>query len=410
MRRRTTWLLGLLSAAGLIAGTAAPGSTAPGAVVRGEVQPAAVTTTATFNDPAGGTAAQSRIRDHITGLIGQAPAGSTITVVMYTFTENAVTDALAAAKARGVHVKVILDHTSSVMTGGEYSRLAAALGTDRTRSSWVYACPAGRGCVGTRKLPGDSDGAINHNKFFLFSSTGGADKVVVQTSANMTNTQRTDLFNNAVTIVDAGLYDIYQAYFTDLLSYGTSATGLDHYYRTPASGPYKAYFFPRREAAGTAYDNDASTDTVKLILDNVGCAAGTRVRMAASLFTRDEVAAKLVALKNAGCSVTLAHDGASGSTSAAVENVLYGKLTKRVQCAENRDGGLPKVGLHSKYLLVEGTYNGTPGRKLVFTGSHNYTYPALRANDETLLRIEHAGLYDRFRADHDHLMEYCAGS
>ncbi|MFV2117911.1 phospholipase D-like domain-containing protein [Streptomyces sp. Act-28] len=401
MRRRTTWLLGLPTAAALIAGTTAVPAAA-------EPEAAPVTTTATFNDPAGDTAAQSRIRDHVVDLIGRAPAGSTISVAMYTFTENTVTDALAAAHARGVRVRVILDHTSVTMTGGEHGRLAEVLGTDRTRPSWVHACPAGRGCIGSRKLPNDTDGAINHNKFLLFSSTGGADRVVVQTSANLTNTQRTDLFNNAVTIVDAGLYDNYLAYFGDLLAHGTS-TGTDHYYRTPtsATGPYKTYFFPRRESSPKAPDDDAATDTVKLVLDNVGCAGGaTRVRVAANLFTRDEVAAKLVELHRAGCAVHLAYDG-GGSMGSAVAGVLAGRLTAQAACDEPRAGGTP-VRLHSKYLLVEGTYNGRTGRKIVFTGSHNYTYPALRANDETLLKIDDAALYDRFEADHRHLMSYCA--
>ncbi|MFJ7066592.1 phospholipase D-like domain-containing protein [Streptomyces sp. NPDC101115] len=402
MRRPTRLLLALAASAGLLAVPSPAGAA-----------DAPVTTTATFNDPSGDATAQNRVRDHIVDLVGRAPAGSTITAGLYTFTDDSVTDALGAAKTRGVNVRVIVDHTSATMAGGEYDRLVTRLGTDRTQGSWVFACPAGRGCIGSRQLPGDTDGAINHNKFWLFSSTGGADDVVVQTSANMTGVQRTDLFNNAVTIVDSGLYGIYQAYFADLLHHGSSTGGLNHYYKTPTSGtgPYKAYFFPRQEASGSSYDSDASTDTVKLILDNVSCAGGaTQIRMAANLFTRDEVASKLVALKNAGCSVVLAHDGAPGSMSAGVESVISGKLTQRVQCYEDRGTGVAKAGLHSKYLLVEGTYDGVAGRKLVWTGSHNYTYPALRANDETLLKIDDAALYGLYKANHQYLMTYCAGS
>ncbi|MEU7015620.1 phospholipase D-like domain-containing protein [Streptomyces sp. NPDC046385] len=400
MRRPTRLVLALAAAVGLLAASPAPAG----------ADTTAVTTTATFNDPSGDAAAQDRVRDHIIGLIGQTPAGATITAGLYTFTDDTVTDALGAAKDRGVNVRVVVDHTSVTMTGGEYTRLVARLGTDRAQGSWVFACPAGRGCIGSRQLPGDPDGAINHNKFWLFSNTGGANDVVVQTSANMTGVQRTDLFNNAVTIVDTGLYGIYQDYFADLLAYGSSTTGLSHYYKTPASGPYKAYFFPRKEAAGTTYDNDASTDTVKLILDNVSCTGGTQIRMAANLFTRDEVATKLVALKNAGCSVILAHDGAPGSMGASVESIISGKLTQRVQCYEDRGAGVAKAGLHSKYLLIEGVYDGVAGRKLVWTGSHNYTYPALRANDETLLKIDDPALYAQFKANHQYLMTYCAGS
>ncbi|MFJ9829637.1 phospholipase D-like domain-containing protein [Streptomyces sp. NPDC101160] len=399
--RFTRPLLALAAAAGLLTAAPAPAGAAP----------APVTTTATFNDPSGDATAQNRIRDHIADLVGRAEPGSTISASMYNFTDDTVAAALAAARTRGVNVRVILDHTTLTTPGNEYANLARDLGTDRTQGSWVYACPAGRGCIGTRQLPDDPDGAINHNKFFLFSATGGAKDVVVQTSANLTGLQRTDLFNNAVTVVDSGLYGIYQSYFADLLAYGTSPTGLDHYYRTPSSGPYKAYFFPRKEAAGTAYDSDASTDTIKLILDNVDCAGGaTQVRMAANLFTRREVATKLVELRNAGCTVILAHDGAPGSMSTDVESILYGRLTKRVQCYEDRGTGVNKAGLHSKYLLVEGTYAGVAGKKLVFTGSHNYTYPALRSGDETLLKIDDPALYDLYRANHDQLMTYCAGS
>ncbi|BAU83735.1 hypothetical protein SLA_2818 [Streptomyces laurentii] len=398
-----------IATTGLLALSAVPGSAAPAEPALAEPEAAAVTTTATFNDPGGDAGARNRIRDHLVDLVKRAESGSTISVSMYTFTDDDVTAALAAATARGVGVRVLLDHTTLTTSGGEYDALARALGTDRTKNSWVYACPAGRGCLGDRRLPSDPDGAINHNKFFLFSATGGAKNVVVQSSANLTGVQRTDLFNNAVTIVDSGLYGVYQDYFADLLSYGTAGAGLDHYYKTPASGPYKAYFFPRKEAPGTAYDADASTDTVKLILGNVDCAGGTQVRMAANLFTRREVASKLVDLKNAGCGVYLAHDGTPGSTGAGVESILSGRLTRRVQCYEDRGADTAKAGLHSKYLMVEGTYAGVPGSKLVWTGSHNYSYPALRANDETLLKIDVAALYDQYRANHDRLMEYCAG-
>ncbi|MEV6106183.1 phospholipase D-like domain-containing protein [Streptomyces sp. NPDC051940] len=406
MRSRSRWLLGLAAATGLIvSGTGTP-------ALADDAQIQAVTTTAVFNDPGGSTADQDRIRDHIVGLVNGAAAGSSIKVSMFSWTDNVMTDALVAAKGRGVSVKVIVDYQSSVGTGAEYTRLVSGLGTDRAQSSWVLRCPSSRACIGARYLPSDSDGPINHNKFFTFSSTNGTSNVVVQSSANQTGIQRTDLFNNAVTIVDSGLYAIYNTYWNDQLKYGTAASGLNTYYQTPesATGPYKTYFFPRQEQSGTEYNNNAATDTVKLILDNVSCASGTEIRMAANLFTRDEVASKLVSMVNAGCKVYLAHDASDpASMSDSVESIISGKLTTRVQCNEVRTGQA-NAGLHSKYFLVDGTYNGTANRQLVFTGSHNYSYPALRANDETLLKIENSTLYAQYKANHDRLMSYCAGS
>ncbi|AXG82794.1 hypothetical protein DVK44_21205 [Streptomyces paludis] len=395
-------------------------ATATATAAAADAEAVTVTTGALFNDPAGTTAERDRIRDHILALIAGAPAGSSITMSLYTFTDGKVRDALIAAHGRGVAVRLILDNASraTVTTGAQYENLAAALGTDRSQASWVMACPRTRSCVGNRAL---GKPAINHNKFFLFSRTGGADNVVVQTSANMTGVQRTDLFNNAVTVVDAGLYANYRAYFNDQVAYGASGAGLATYYRTPVSATnpaYKTYFFPRKEN-GTDYKADPATDTIKLILDNVTCstAVPSEVRIAANLFYRDQIASRLVAMKNAGCKVYLASDGnpnggGSGvpSLGATVRSLVYGKLTQRVECWQAPPvAGAPNIGLHSKYLLVKGTYAGTANDRIVWTGSHNYSWQALRSNDETLLKINNDALYEQFRANHDRLMEYCAG-
>ncbi|MEU0280375.1 phospholipase D-like domain-containing protein [Streptomyces sp. NPDC088147] len=383
---------------------------------------APVTTGALFNDPAGTAAQRDRIRNHVVSLIDGSPAGGSISLSLYTFTDDSVREALIAAKERGVAVRAILDYKSheTVTAGGEYENLAAGLGTDRTRPSWVMSCPSNRSCVGNRTI---GSRAIDHNKFFLFSRTGGAEKVVVQTSANMTGTQRTDLFNNAVTIADPGLHDNYAAYFSDQLKYGASGPGLATYYRTPSSATdpaYKTYFFPRRETSGTDYRKDPATDTVKLLLDKVACSPTRRseVRMAANLFYRDQIASKLVAMKKAGCLVYLAGDGNPNgggtgvpSLGRTVTSLVSGKLTQRVECWEDPPtSGAPKIGLHSKYVLVKGVYEGVANKKIVWTGSHNYSWQALRSNDETLLKIDDAVIHDQYKANHDHLMRYCAGT
>ncbi|MFI0981407.1 phospholipase D-like domain-containing protein [Streptomyces sp. NPDC021093] len=397
-RTKRMWLWGTGAA---VAALAVPAVAFAGAAPEAA---AAVTTTATFNDPAGDTAAQSRIRDHVKGLIEGAKEGSTITAGLYSFTDTQVSGALADAKKRGVNVKIVIDNASTGKDG-QYDALKAALGTDQSKGSFVTNCGVNRGCIGSRELvDGSEDGSINHNKFWLFSETGGTKNVVVQASANMTSLQRTDLFNNAVTIVDAGLYGVYQGYFADLAQRKVN----NDYYKTPSAGAYKTYFFPRKEADGKKWNSDASTDTVSLILGNVDCKAGTEVRVAANLFSRREVATKLVSMEGAGCKVRLANDGGA-SMSDDVRKILAGKIADRVECAEKREGKNP-VGLHSKYVLVNGTYEGKAGRKLVFTGSHNYSYAALRANDETLLKIDNAALYDQFKENHAKIMSYCKGS
>lgn len=98
----------------------------------------------------------------------------------------------------------------------------------------------------------------------------------------------------------------------------------------------------------------------------------------------------------------LLHNGESGNLGTTVKNALAYKLDLAARCwgtAPNGDGTTRSIGIHSKYLLIEGTYLGAANRKLVFTGSHNYTYPNLRSHDETLLKIDDPAVHDAFKAN-----------
>jgi phosphatidylserine/phosphatidylglycerophosphate/cardiolipin synthase-like enzyme len=57
---------------------------------------------------------------------------------------------------------------------------------------------------------------------------------------------------------------------------------------------------------------------------------------------------------------------------------------------------LPRV--HDKYFFVDGTYLGAQ-RKLVWTGSHNWDFGALRTNDEAILRVEASDVFAAFDAN-----------
>ncbi|NUO58497.1 MAG: hypothetical protein HOV78_17660, partial [Hamadaea sp.] len=144
---------------------------------------AAPVTSAVFNNPTGTAADKALLQNKIVELIGTAPAGSRIRMAMYYADDATIPNALIAAHQRGVNVQVIFDgrETAEAL----WPSLTAELGTSLSAASWALACPAGRGCIGSRVL-GSVD-SINHNKFFLFSSTGGAANVVVQSSANLHN-------------------------------------------------------------------------------------------------------------------------------------------------------------------------------------------------------------------------------
>jgi phosphatidylserine/phosphatidylglycerophosphate/cardiolipin synthase-like enzyme len=287
---------------------------------------------------------------------------------MYHFSTQDLAKQLAKAKKRKVNVRVVLDYESSGYKA--YKTLKKALGTNRRKSSWVTLCAKGRGCIGPR---------FNHNKFFLFSTTRRAKKVVLQTSANATYNSRDLQWNDALTLKSAGVYAAYRRYFYGLAR--QHHTG--NYHRIVHTGKYQLDFFPW-----------SSGDPVSQSLDKVSCAGGTRIRLVMGHFTWRPIAQRLWRLDNAGCrvQVVFGHVG---------QGVLH-DLTK----SGGRHGGpearyLPENGHayeHSKYLLIDGRYRGKR-QKVVSTGSSNYTDPGFHGHDEALITVTDATLEKQYVAN-----------
>ncbi|MBB4958841.1 phospholipase D-like domain-containing protein [Micromonospora polyrhachis] len=374
MRRTVRFgLAGLLAAAvvtGLLAG-------APVAA-----QAATPVTGAVFNNPKGTTAQKYAIVNRIRELIQGSPSGSTIRVAIYNTTDQNITADLVAALDRGVNVRVVVDADRADETAA--ATLISELGTNRANPSWVVVCTAGRACIGNLNTP------IMHNKFFLFSSTLGASNVLVQSSANLNWSNSERYWNNAVQLVGHNeIYNSYVSYHTDL----AAKVKNNDYYRTKSVGSVKSYFFPR---AGSG----ASSDTIANALsENVTCTGNTNtgtgtgrtmIRIAMWSITRVEVANVLRALANQKCWVDIVYAESTPEVLAALrhDRIMVYKLN-------NADGYL----VHSKYMAIEGTYAGVRDTKLVFTGSHNWSYSALRENDEALLRITSNSIHDAYRSN-----------
>ncbi|GAA0953351.1 phospholipase D-like domain-containing protein [Actinocorallia libanotica] len=337
---------------------------------------------ALFNRPtAAGAGAENTIQNHLLNLINNAAAGSEIRVVMYTWREDVIKNALISAHAdRGVKVKVLMNNSVDGDSVAAYDALRAALGGDLSAGSWAAQCKKGWGCLGT---------GINHNKFFMFSQAGTAQNVVVQTSANLTYHNRVSYWNNAYTVADAGVYGLYNNYFNRLKTGVNRTTTPDNdEYWTGSSGSHKLYTYPY-----------AQSDTIVNVLDNVKCGtdpdALTRIRVAVLKFGRTAIAEKLVALKKQGCRVYVVFEDFDGSS---VGGIISGKLSGIKRCAAD------DLTVHSKYMTIEsgsGSYAGTSGLKLVFTGSHNYHDNSLRYNDETVLRVTGATTYQQYEDNFD---------
>jgi hypothetical protein len=273
-------------------------------------------------------------------------------------------------------VRIVLDATNRSTDGDEWQAVTdLKAGLPPGNVTVCREADGGGACIGAAT-------GINHNKFFLFSQlTDGSTNVVAQSSQNLTNPQL-HMHNNMIVIRDdAALYAAYMDYWTDLQA---QVRNLDYYHYVDGDTGTRVYFYPR-----------ASGDTVVSILGNASCAGGTSIRVAMAFFTnaRLAVAEALGGLRDDGCTVQVIIQEESAGSSVVDTLEAHGVdlwLYPR---------GVNDEGVHSKILLIEGTYSDVSGRKIVWTGSHNYTGPALDENDETLLKVDDPAVYDAYLAD-----------
>lgn len=372
-----------LTLAGALTRTA-DAATAPGSVN--------LTDHAIFNNPY--TAARTAIQDYVISLIDGTDAGSTIRLSTYIYASATYRDALLAAHDRGVNVQIVADSYNNPASKTTWHQLQDALGTNKSAASYAITCAVDNGCVGT---------GIDHDKFFLFSNTWGKTKVFVQTSANMidhTDTGNSGLtaWNNAVVFFDEPtVYDAYVTRFTAMRDQNRATA-----YTSVTGTNAKVYFFPR--AGGATTENN----TVLGVLDNVNCGGTnttggwgdnhlTSIHVAMYLFTDTAIAQKLWALDNAGCVVHVIRTNVGTDDDAAI--AILNNCTAHngvtidsvhFRDSDNDETSPEKIGfIHSKYLVIDGYYDGSPNQRLVWTGSYNYTAGALRSNDEALLKISH---------------------
>lgn len=314
------------------------------------------------------------LEEKVKELLALAKPGSEVLAAVYTWSRTTMADAFIEAYQRGVDVRLIIGSDYPAVT-----KLQQSL-----RSGRVLVC---RDAEGTPN--GCHGGRINHNKFFLFSELAdGSRDVVVQSSANLTFTQIRFANNMVIIRNDTGLYNDYHMYWNDLYR---ERDDLDYYREGEDDGFVQAYFFPRSEGNGSTGEND----TVVEILDELGVGPEGQIHVAMAFWSnaRVAIANRLAALDSAGTEVRVILNAEEAGA-----NVVAALVGGGVEVIH-----FPFV--HSKYLLVDHGI-GRLRERLVFTGSHNYTSPALRSNDEVLLRLRDDAVYDAFSADWEAMSDH----
>ncbi len=320
------------------------------------------------------------IEDSIVELLEETPDDATVRAAFYTFGQDHVAEAFADAYDRGVDVRVVLGNTSTHSNGSDWSAVTILRERLQQRLTICEDGASEGGCMGEN---------IHHNKFITVSELGdGSEHVILQTSANLTDFQLSQ-FNNLVQVYDdPALYDAFLSYWDDL-----SRDETDPAYDRKEQGDSdtKLYFFPLSEG-----------DPVLDVLQRVDCEVGADIYLAMAFFTnsRSDIAEELRQMDEDGCGVQIVLRERPQINSPGIQ--IMGNL-------ENGDidiGIFPdddEIQLHSKYLLVDGAYDGDDDARIVWTGSHNYTVSALRYNDETILKVRDDELFEAFHSDWEHI-------
>jgi phosphatidylserine/phosphatidylglycerophosphate/cardiolipin synthase-like enzyme len=338
---------------------------------------------ATFNDPTSRTRSdQTRLMDQIIAAVNNVPKGSVIRVVAYSFDYQPMANALIKAHDRGAQVRLLIDSHASTH---QIRLLKNELGTGTSDGSYLRTCKYS--CMSNKA-------SFIHSKLYLFSRTGGARYVSMNSSANPAETGISKSWNNTYTTVgDKTLYDANVDNFNDMLPDKTNTD----YYHTVESGNLKEYFFPR---AGST----KKSDTLYNILNDVSCPSTIKLTTYFWTSARLYLAEKLTALQKAGCRVEVIYPDGSGD-----QNTVYAAVT-----AELRDGGIPTwntrpvAGLyvHNKVILIDGTYQGVAGQKIVYATSQNLTMTSLRKSNEVMLRIPIPSVYNAYSGNFDEIKRH----
>lgn len=258
-----------------------------------------------FNNPIGRPDVKYRIFNKIVNSIRSTPTTGYIRIMSWNVFSNAAVNALLAAQRRGVKIRVLIDRSNlTEIPNPSFGRLVrgfAANNQGRRPQGRSYAKACRGSCRGK--------GGQAHAKFFLFSETGKAERVVMQGSANLTAASAINQWNDLYTFIgNKNMYrftrDVFEQMWLD----------------KPVANPYVS----ETTANGTLFFSPFGGanyvgDPVQQLLNNVRCTgaqdAGNRkgrtiIRVAPDVMRQDRGmrgAVRLRQLWDAGCDVKIAY-------------------------------------------------------------------------------------------------------
>src|SRR5262245_28463287 len=280
---------------------------------------------------------------------------------------TALTNAMIAAKNRGVKVRVICEY-------------------DNLNSTFSAISAAGIPLINDRFDPINNGAGLMHNKFVSIDSRGGAPEScwVWTGSWNPTDPGTNNDMQNSIEIQDQSLAKTYTMEFDEMWGSSTDTPNAS----ASRFGARKTDNTPHRFAIGghlvESYFSP-SDDVTARIIDRIN-AAQHSIAFELLTMTRTDISAAIVAQRNAGVKVRgdMDDDADSGSQFAyMVSNGVDVHLKTGVS-------GL----LHHKYCLFDAEYPLWDATTL--TGSHNWSSSAETNNNENTLIVHDPNITNQY--------------
>ncbi len=327
--------------------------------------------------------------DRLVRMVEDTPPGATIRATVFRLTVEAFRDALVAAAARGVDVRVV--HDGRDLVAEVAARLSReppdGLGAGHRWSGAKDSAVRGRrpdfGAVSTGR---NSD---LHTKLVLFSATRDPDGALRQhvswwSSANVSHHSGTQKANNAVAVYgDRTLHDGFRTGLWELMWDGMHFPRNDFY----DCGTGRGSFLSSPALQTKVFCSPQQTSDLWVgRLASVVAKPGTEVVLVHARFTDDRlpVADQLTRIAAAGGRVRV--------LAGADPDLLGPEVARRLVA-----GGveLRRANTHDKLGLLHSRHGVSRApRKVVLSGSHNLNHDANYVNDEILVKTFDDDLYD----------------
>jgi phosphatidylserine/phosphatidylglycerophosphate/cardiolipin synthase-like enzyme len=296
--------------------------------------------------------------------------------------EPLLLDILAAAR-RGVNVQLLVDLPETEFSDRRTVGMAFKEGFEKRLQE---AAAQGQSNSWIRTHKKNSAHSKNHTKIFLFSDSARAHDWTLITSENLTDRDR-EKYQAGFITHDQTLYDIMNRYFEHM----QSGDDFDPPQQMISPGLI-CDLFPQHDDDPVYQQLDnMDTDPEKMKQGHLSIA------MARWDQERFALAMKLVQLAQHGLRIDVVMRSNDEIVDSNVREVLEHHPNIQLHSID-----VNQINIHSKYMLFEGFYKISSSdenpafRKIVWSGSHDFTGAGLEDNYETWIEIHNDHLYDAF--------------